>query len=262
MNTFTLIIQGKFDDNALITAMSNYYWFDNIIFHFWNTTAQEQSLLNEFVKQYPNVKLVYGVDPMLLSPEKIKTHVNFSRSMFALKDVLNLINTTHVVKVKPVEYFLNLKPMLERASKKFFSCDVYFRKPHIKLRNGNEVFCGIHPSDHLFCLPTSTFKSMVKLGYEWVQLEEAPYMFHGESPENWWAKLLIYVNGLHRGYFNQGNVSEYQLPILKEWFDVIRCDELGGFLIRDSQNNVNYLNNRDYFNEELDLMDINNYSYE
>jgi hypothetical protein len=236
MNTFTLIIQGKFDNNALITTLSNYYWFENIIFHFWSPTPQEQSLLNEFVKQYPKVKLIYGIDPMVLSPEKIKTHVNFSRSMFALKDVLSLINTTHIVKVKPVEYFLDLKPMLERASKKFFSCDVYFRKPHVKLENGNYVFWGIHPSDHLFCLPTSTFKSMINLGYEWVQLEEAPYLFHGESPENWWAKLFIVGHGLNnQGFFNLANVEDYQIPILKEWFDIIRCDELVGFIVSNSR---------------------------
>jgi hypothetical protein len=262
MNTFTLIVQGKFDNNALITTLSNYYWFENIIFHFWSPTPHEQSLLNEFVKQYPKVKLIYGVDPMVLSPEKIKTHVNFSRSMFALKDVLSLIDTTHIVKVKPVEYFLDLKPMLERASKKFFSCDMYFRKPHINLENGNEVYWGIHPSDHLFCLPAGVFKSMINLGYEWVQLEEAPYLFHGESPENWWAKMFIFANGLYRGYFNHGNVDDYQIPILREWFDVIRCDELGGFVVSDSQNNVNYINNRDYFLEEFDLSNINNYNYE
>ena len=257
MNTFTLIVQGKFDNNALITTLSNYYWFENIIFHFWNPTPQEQSLLNEFVKQYPKVKLIYGVDPMVLSPEKIKTHVNFSRSMFALKEVLSLIDTTHIVKVKPVEYFLDLKPMLERASKKFFSCDVYFRKPHVKLKNGNEVYWGIHPSDHLFCLPSGVFKSMINLGYEWVQLEEAPYLFHGESPENWWAKLFIVGHGLNnQGFFNWANVEDYQIPILKEWFDIIRCDELGGFIIKDSHNQIDYINNRDYFLEEFDLASI------
>ena len=261
MNTFTLIVQGKFDHNALITTISNYYWFENIIFHFWSPTPHEQSLLNEFVKQYPKVKVIYGVDPMLVSPEKIKTHVNFSRSMFALKDVLSLVETTHIIKVKPVEYFLDLRPMLERASKKFFSCDMYFRKPHVLLSNGSEVYWGIHPSDHLFCLPTSTFKQMINSGYNWVQIEDYPYLFHGESPENWWAKLFILVNGLNtQGYFNLGNIDDYQISILREGFDIIRCDELGGFLVSDSHNQINYINNRDYFIEELDIDNIYTYN--
>jgi hypothetical protein len=135
---------------------------------------------------------------------------------------------------------------------------MYFRKPYVSLSNGNKVYWGAHPSDHLFCLPTFTFKPMINLGYEWVQSEEAPYLFHGESPENWWAKLYIFVNGLNtKGYFNFGNVDDYQIPILKEGFDIIRCDELGGFLVSDSHNQINYINNRDYFIKELDVTNIN-----
>jgi len=44
---------------------------------------------------------------------------------------------------------------------------------------------------------------------------------------------------------------------LKEGFDIIRCDELGGFLVSDSHNQINYINNRDYFIKELDVTNIN-----
>ena len=86
-------------------------------------------------------------------------------------------------------------------------------------------------------------------------------MFHGESPENWWAKLFILVNGLNtQGYFNLGNIDDYQISILREGFDIIRCDELGGFLVSDSHNQINYINNRDYFIEELDIDNIYTYN--
>lgn len=234
-NEVTFIIQGSLN-NISLSKLNIYLKYGKVIISHWND--DDFSLLNKIDK---NVKIISDKIPIEIEKKLVKWfHLEypkdgiFNRFNIYLQTIttlngLILCDTEYVIKIRSDEYRTNFKDFIDKIKNnpdKIITDNCFFRSDRV---------AKYHASDHCFGGKTNillkTFKRIKENceNNEYLSFKPFDKMVCCNNDPSYSPEQIITTEIIKS--FGQEIIPEISKEQMKKYFDIIRLDDMGEFLI-------------------------------